>query len=246
VPKQKRNSIIKKEIEKSFDLNKIVKQKSVFSHISQPLRILCSLLTAYVFLIAPLLTFLYGFINMIIYIFFVYIFIHILTLFVFIITKKKSLLHFSKSEFISIIIKVSLFPPALMRVNDFLSVKVLVQFHPIAVGSQLLSTGKFKSMAKKWLLKMYYPLKAIHINEDKQNVILNFNRIQLQCIESCLNNCHLDIPELIKPNFSDDPNLKSYCPRCQTEYYVEKGFCSDCLDIELIPVDHNRRNTNDQ
>ena len=234
--KPDRNSLIKKSIMDSFNADEIIKSRSSFSRISFPLRMLCNLLTAYVFIIAPLIIIQYGLMYTILNIFLLYVFFHLLTLITFIITKYKSKLRISKSDFITILIKVSLFPPALMHVNDYLSVKVMDKFHPLALGLELLPQNKFESMAKAWILKLKYPQYFQQLSEEKQKVIQNFNQMEMDHIKSILSKYKIDIDKLIAPKLSDDPNLKSYCPRCHTEYAIDKGYCSDCNDMELVPV----------
>ncbi len=232
-----RERYIKEYLESSLNTKKIKLIKTEFFKKSRYLIILCNFIWFYIFLISPLFVLCFGFTNIVINIFLIYAFLHILTIFKFISTKRRLDLNWSQRDFLSNLFKVLVFPPAIIRAYDSFTTNLFDGFHPIALGYVFLSKYDFQKLAKELILDLKYPIILDELDEKDKPIVQDFNRIQVESINSFLKENLYEMNDIIAHSFSNDDNAKSFCPRCHAEFTIEQGICSDCSDIKLIRID---------
>lgn len=231
---EQRENEIKRIVQETFDVEKAREKIKTYNDKSYTLRICCNLLFVYIFLIVPVLVYFYGTITLfIVLLALMYLFsISVSIIFYFI---HKIFYSAQKSERIIDMVKMIIFPPTAVRANDLLSLNLLANYHPLAVGQVLFDKFNFENIAKKTLIDLKNPI--INDFENEQVDLTNkWHRSNLENIVTAfLHNNSVDIKNLLTAPSPEDVSCKAYCPRCEAQYTVQRGICSECSNISLLP-----------
>ena len=236
--KQRENEI-KRIVQETLDVKNARKEIEKFDDKSYKLRIFCNLLFLYIFLIVPVLVYFYGTIKLFI-ILLVLMYLSSISVSIIFYTIHKMFYPAQKGERIIDMIKMIIFPPTAVRANDFLSLNLLVNYHPLTVGLILFDNINFENIAKKVLIDLKHPI--INDFENEQVDLTNkWHRSNLENIViDFLHNNSVDIKNLIIAPSPENVSCKSYCPRCEAQYTIQNGICSECSNMALISFKANR------
>lgn len=137
-------------------------------------------------------------------------------------------------------VKMVIFPPTAVRANDFLSLNLLTNYHPLAIAQILFDKINFENFSKKVVIDLKYPI--INNFENEQVTLTNkWHRSNLENIVTAfLHNYSVDMKHLLITPLPENVSCKSYCPRCENQYTVLKNICSECGTIALIPFKANK------
>ena len=125
---------------------------------------------------------------------------------------------------------MALFPLATIRAVDVLSRPLLEKFHPLAVGLHLLGRDAFEQLAQRQLRRVRL-WKSEAPTEDQpyfrqlEDAVVRFLRTAKVAVEK----------SLVTPPASD-PNCRSFCPRCGSQFTFATGPCKDCGTIQVQPL----------
>ncbi len=236
---EQRENEIKSIMLEAFNSERARKKIEAFDNKSYKLRIFCNLLFLYIFLIVPVLVYFYGTIKLFI-ILLVLMYFSSISVSIIFYSIHKMFYPAQKSERIIDMIKMIIFPPTAVRANDFLSLNLLVNYHPLAVGLLLFDKINFENIAKKVLTDLKHPI--INDYENEQVDLTNkWHRSNLEKIViDFLHNNSVDIKNLIIAPSPENISCKSYCPRCEAQYTIQNGICSECSNIALISFKANK------
>jgi len=125
-------------------------------------------------------------------------------------------------------------PAAAMRGPSLLSRNLLASYHPVAAAAVVCSQQMFLEFAKPFLLDLQYsmPIAACAENSASLRTEQWFRarlRIRLCEVLRCVG---LDAADLVKPP-APDPDARSYCPRCQSQFVLDDGTCENCGGLRL-------------
>jgi len=190
----------------------------------------------FLFLILPVLLFSFGFYLIFEKIIIVLIALHMLTIVTLIFTQKSLYKNEKQSEFKSNLIKVALSPLAACRSMTLISEEYLLRFHPIVIMKYLLPGNQFIVYGNKVIREYLYINQFNFLSESEKNINKWYREKMITQINEFIKGQGYNIEELLKSIQSLSKNTLSYCPRCLTEYSIEKGNCSDCNGINLISI----------
>ncbi len=114
------------------------------------------------------------------------------------------------------------------RAMDLLGEKLFSPYHPFAVAMVLLGEEERNRFYRRWMLELKYP--AIHPQAPKDSPVLLAKdpRAELRLLRFWLVQEGLNYQASLPTPRPSQPTQKSYCPRCEVEYSLEKGKCNDC------------------
>jgi hypothetical protein len=140
----------------------------------------------------------------------------------------------SKKRIFKDLIKAVYFP-ALMRAHDKLSRAFIHLSHPLPIAKALCLEKEFLDFTKKMVLDMHYPLLPICPTEDLKKIETEkwFRSKLIYVTKMALQKWNVDIDSLMAPPKIENESCRSYCPRCNCQYMIEKGVCIDCGGISL-------------
>lgn len=137
-------------------------------------------------------------------------------------------------------------PLGAMRVPAFLLRNSLAGFHPLAVAAALMPAHEARQVASQILRQLRFaPLESEDPNQRSDTARDQWITVVWEWAAKEFGN-----PEsLLGPPEKRYPDSISYCPRCQQEYVLSTGECSDCpgIALETFPAPkvlspaHNRR-----
>ena len=177
----------------------------------------CVCLFLFVFLYAPLLTFLFGLGHLWIG-FLSYLVLSsgaILWLF----RRSWRELYPGDSEgYVQHMFTIALSPFAAIRANDVIIRDILSDFHPLAVARRILSENEWLQFANTELRKIKF---------------LYDDGVLLKCLMEFLIQQEVDVNALLCDPVPASPITRTFRPVCLTQYVIEVGVCRDCDDIQL-------------
>jgi len=223
----------------SFDTKAIENRWQEFHKHAASVRILCNILFAYLFLVAPALIRLVGlkrcWLSLIIGLFALSIATAILFR-----RAHKALYPQADDERFTHFLTILLSPPTAARAHDVLSRPLLEEFHPLAIAQVLCPETDFRRLARLALTEVRHPALPICPNNDASAVATELRarqRLQ-QTIEQFLRKNGVDLEELLRPSAPTDETCQSYCPRCGNQFTTPTGQCADCGGLPLQPLPH--------
>jgi len=127
-------------------------------------------------------------------------------------------------------------PAATMWVADRLSRDCLADLHPLAIAAASCSPETFRDFARKILRDVSQPILPVcPACELGAAHTEHWFRDQLQsAIEQAIADADQQPAELFLPPHQE-PDTRSYCPRCERQYVLSRGTCHVCGGIELEP-----------
>ncbi|MCA9116328.1 MAG: hypothetical protein KDA79_14680 [Planctomycetaceae bacterium] len=131
-----------------------------------------------------------------------------------------------------------MFSPAVaMRSRDLLARPLLAGYHPLTAAAALCRPEELSRFAREELLKLKFPL----AEEQPVPAVARGELSQEECrerlvqrLEECLAAEGIDPGQLLAAP-EQDPDGRSYCPRCSRQSVEPAGHCPDCVEIELLP-----------
>ena len=235
-PLEKRETLIKQYLEESLNIEGLTDKKNIYYSKTMAFRIFSNLLWFYIFLFSPGIIMYMGFIPVIIYLLGGYLFLHVTSVILFMITHKKLKSGIPCYDFLAHIFKITVFPPALIRALDIYSSDYFTVYHPLAIAFVFLPDRTLDIFIRKYLLALSYFKPGSRLNGKAGNIVKDFNQMQKEVLENFVQNRGKDLKHLLSPDFSGDTHALSICPRCHSEYTLDSGFCTDCTDVALEPI----------
>tara|TARA_Y100001934_G_scaffold252496_1_gene316603 strand:+ start:3200 stop:4357 length:1158 start_codon:yes stop_codon:yes gene_type:complete len=127
-----------------------------------------------------------------------------------------------------------LFAPAAMRAKDLITAPALTGFHPLPTAAHL-SPRTVKSYARFILRELKWAPSPQTSSESASTIRWHKEELSLAIIRCCTGQ-GWDPVDLAKPPPPADPESRSYCPRCLSEFVTETGNCSPCGNVKLQPL----------
>lgn len=143
-----------------------------------------------------------------------------------------------RGDRLSHLVFMILSPPMIMRAHDLLSQHLLGGYHPLAVAQVLCASSRFRAFAAWVLRDIRFPLGPLCPTEacGPCGAEQWFRARVRAAIEQFLLHTGLDPETLLMPPTPDDDSCRTYCPRCQCQYTVVDGACTDCGGAPLQPL----------
>lgn len=200
------------------------------------LKVLCNILFVHLFVLAPILVLYLGMTGMLIPLA-VVMFVIAICISVQFYTLHKSTYLDASEDRIENAIKMVLFPPASLRACDIITGDLLHNYNPVVVGHILLSPKEYKEFSTRTLRNLTYPL--FEDSSDKYaNEISGWqNRTLSKKISDYLREVANLKEDPLLPPLPNDPGVRSYCPRCLSQFMREEGDCPDCPGVRLLRFD---------
>ena len=85
-------------------------------------------------------------------------------------------------------------------------------------------------------MDLKYPVTIEELEKSQFEIVKDYNEMQISIINDFLNEVNLSVQDILKPELSGDKEVQTICPRCHSEYIISEGFCSDCQNINLLPI----------
>jgi len=236
---------IKIIIQETFDIETAKQKIEAYNSKSYMLRACCNLLFIYIFLIVPLLIYFYGTIKLFVSLLII---MYLLSISVSVIfySIHKIFYPTEKGERMVDVVKMVIFPPTAIRAHDFISLNLLINYHPLTVAKILCDTINFSCFSKNVLIDLKYSL--VNNFENEQTTLINkWHKHNLRKhVDAFLYNNNVDVRNLLAAPLQENPSCKSYCPRCEAQYTLQQGSCSTCGSIALIPFNAYEAYTQNQ
>lgn len=140
------------------------------------------------------------------------------------------------------LLTILLSPPAALHAIKYLARDVVVTYHPLAVASARCSDADFDALAS-WNLRhlMFVPAVPQDGNESGAECAEWFRRELLKQVSSLVGSKGRRPDLLVSPPSRRSGMVKSYCPRCWSEFVVTEGVCSDCGGVQLSSFREDQR-----
>ena len=199
------------------------------------LRLLCIMAWFYLFVLAPILMWHYGFIRLFLPAIIVLLVFNTIIIICFYRTHK-SLLPIDKDDRLNTILKIVFCPPFAIRANDSISLNYFDRYNPIAVGKVLLTETDFNRFVQWAVLDLKHPLMDYSIAKEVKITDIWYRKRVLKNVEAFLYKYGIDVYNLTKPDMLSDDSCVSYCPRCLCNYTILPGTCKDCTGVKLVAL----------
>jgi len=123
------------------------------------------------------------------------------------------------------------------RALDLLGDDILDGFHPLVAAKMLLENTLFLEFSRRWMLDLRYP-DLLHKDHAPRLLLGELTaEKEDKSLSDWLSGQGVDLDKLLKPLEASHPSHLSFCQRCDTEYGIPKGKCSDCgRDLVPFPV----------
>lgn len=121
-------------------------------------------------------------------------------------------------------------PPTAIRAHDLLARRLVENFHPLAVAAAFCPGAPFQRLARRVLLDLRFPVLPAAPSSEAAVVQTEerFRGVLLEECEQAVERAGRKPSELAQPPARSEATHRSYCPRCDAQYEVEKGICADC------------------
>ncbi len=125
---------------------------------------------------------------------------------------------------------MAVFPLATVPATTLLSKALLEGFHPLAVAVRFARRSEFEALARRHLRRLRVWLVKAPAG----------HRPYLQQLEHALvaflREHKVDLEKLLTPPPPNDPECRTFCPRCEGQFTHASGECASCGSIPLQPV----------
>lgn len=147
----------------------------------------------------------------------------------------KRLYPLKKSERVGNIVKMVLCPPVAIRAGDLLSLESLSCFHPILIGSLVLS-AEVAQFYRPLIRDIQHPLKNNRTETQARSIVSWYSTVERDVVERFLKlECSTTFDDFLAPPLWDEISM-SYCPRCSCQFSLLSGECPDCPGVETLPM----------
>jgi hypothetical protein len=138
----------------------------------------------------------------------------------------------------SSIIMILLSPPAALRAAKYLARDIGDGYHPLALAASRCSNEEIRALAS-WVLRevTFEPDTVTRLDKPAAECTQWFRRKIRDAILALVYKHGDDPEELIAPPKRESEHVRSYCPRCLSQFVISDGVCTDCDGISLRPFD---------
>jgi hypothetical protein len=128
-------------------------------------------------------------------------------------------------------------PPTAIRASDLLARHLFDDFHPLAITHVFCPAAELKTLARHALLDLHFPLLPASPSSHEQAVQTEewFRRLLLEEMERIVVRAGLQTNELLQPPTRAEPEHQAYCPRCRAQFVAASATCADCGGRPLVP-----------
>jgi hypothetical protein len=219
----------------SLDQKAIKERRAEWQKRARAVRRLANLLVVYIFLIAPLLIWLLGFLLCWLGLLVGLLALTITTATLFA-RAYRALYPNAHDERFTHTMTIALAPTSAMRAHDALSRPLLELFHPLAVAKAFLSDTDFGEFARRALLDLRHPALPPCPNEmpEAQATERFFRETLLTAAEDFLTRHGVELEALCRAPQPGDESSQAYCPRCEAQFTTAEGRCADCGGLMLV------------
>ena len=132
-------------------------------------------------------------------------------------------------------LKYVFYPVAAMRAREDLTTDRFADMHPLALCTELCADTERIRCARELLLRIRHPAVLSLVQDQEVDAVSNwFNKLLAERLEKHLAETAPEILTDLIP-LPLDPSCVSYCPRCQSQYRIMEGACTDCAGVSLQP-----------
>jgi hypothetical protein len=143
---------------------------------------------------------------------------------------------------------ILLSPPAALHAIKYLARDVVAAYHPLAVASARCTEADFDTLASWNLRQLMFVPAAPAASQDGQDGNDSgaecaewFRRELLRQVSSLVRKKGRRPDLLVSPPPRQSEMVKSYCPRCWSEFVVAQGVCTDCGGVQLCSFREEQR-----
>jgi len=222
-----RSAAIHRHFASMLDTEAIRKRLAEYESATRGVRLLANLLFAFVFLIAPVAAWRFGFTNC-----WWALLVGVFALSIPIAWRfrraHRSLHLEADEERFNHFLIVLLSPVSTIRALDLLSRPLLETFHPLAVARVLADDKTFRALASQTLRDLRYgAVPADPVRAASRTALL-------ASIEEFLQREKINPTELLRPPNQVEPGCAAYCPRCLAQFTTIGNGCPDCGAPKLL------------
>jgi hypothetical protein len=129
-------------------------------------------------------------------------------------------------------LSVALSPAGALRATDPLLKDLLREFHPVAVARLLCRPATFEAFASQTLRELAFPRRPDTESEVEQTRLW-WQHAQLAALKSFLLKSGIDPAQWLAAPVRD-PECRSFCQRCWSQFVQCEGICPECGDLALL------------
>jgi hypothetical protein len=235
MPEKQRASAIRASVGDSLDSAKVRQRWEDYQVQAAPLRWLALILFAYLFAIAPLLLWKYGFrhagagvaaglLVQTICIGWLFRGAH------------KRLFPDGVEERFTPFFTMLLAPPTAIRAPDILGRHLLEEFHPLAVVHTLAPPEVFKKLARHALLDLEFPILPVSPSSDESVIRTEewFRAMLREMVWKFVERANVNPEELLRPLAPAEIVHRAFCPRCGAQFVDPAAVCGECGGRALV------------
>jgi hypothetical protein len=245
VPREHRNALIASMYKQSLDTEAIVRRWKEFQGLARWLRVFANALVVFVFVIAPVVVWVFGFRLSWLALLIALLCLTTCTAVLFRRAHKKLYPTAEEDRFTQTFTAL-LSPASAMRAHDTLSRPLLESFHPLAVAKVFLAEKPFRSYAGRILRDVQHP--ALPVDGGfggPQGEVEAFSRSALlEAMEEFLKREGVSLEELCRPPVRVEESCCAYCPRCEAQFTTVDGVCVECGGLRAVRFSEPPMNTN--
>lgn len=225
---------LQKSIRPMFDTERISSTIAGYRKKSFPLRILCNAVFIALFFLFPVLSWRQGLgISLLVTLGLLVLLLPPLCVFF-------SLLHKEfadegKWDRIGYMVRFVLCPPCAIRANDLVSRSLVGKYHPAAVAVALCRESDATDFLLKILRDLRNPLRQEVSDELSLSIDEDWRMLLAENIGQAAMNAGLEIGNMPRIPEKLDPSIRTFCPRCLSQFYAPIDSCPDCLGMTTVP-----------
>jgi hypothetical protein len=228
----KREALARSRVAKQFAMDEAAAHLKDSQELIKPVQSLSFILLLFLFVLAPVLTTIFGLLPLIIPVAVVMVALAVEIAILFHRAHKK-LYPGESSERLESLVKMILCPPVAIRAADILTRNLLADYSPIVLAGVLPGSGE-QQFVRGVVLDLQHPLGHEVSDEAAAKTIAWTANEQLNvCLEQIKAGRYLKPEELLAPAQREENSI-SYCPRCRCQFVVSGGECSDCPGVRLV------------
>jgi len=235
LPKPQRENAIQEFIRAGLNSRAVEQRWNEFQQHSPKLRLLGNVLFVFLFGVAPILIWNFGFRLSWLGLLLGLVTLTVTTAVLFHRAHKKLYLS-AEDERFTHTLTVALSPANAVRACDALSRPLFENFHPLAVAKVFLPETRFRQFAREVLLDIRHPALPVCPNNDPvfRDTELFARTALRQALEQLLKRSGIDPDELCRPPAPADDSCRAYCPRCGAQFTSADANCADCGGLTLV------------
>ena len=229
VPEQQRESAIREAISASLDSGKVRKRWEDYQATSALLRRLAIVLFVYLFAIAPLLLWKYGFRHAGLGVAAGLLAQTFTIGWVFRRTHQRLFPDGAEERFTPFFTML-LAPPTAVRAPDLLGRHLLEEFHPLAVAHALAPPEAFRKLARHVLLDLQFPILPVLSSSDDCAIRAEewFRTRVRETVWKFVESTGANPEDLLKPPAPTETVNCAFCPRCGAQFVDLSAVCGEC------------------